>query len=79
MDGTSRIARAANRCKALSRCGHEYINRQSNQHFKQRRRESVAMDFADKRPPPKTTAQAFELAFDPEGDNVFVLLSLIHI
>ena len=34
------------------------------------------MDFADKRPPPKTTAQAFELAFDPEGDNVFVLSSL---
>ena len=34
------------------------------------------MDFADKRPPPKTTAQAFELAFDPDGDNVFVLSSL---
>jgi hypothetical protein len=34
------------------------------------------MDFADKRPPPKTTAQAFELAFDPEGDNVFVLSAL---
>ena len=34
------------------------------------------MDFADKRPPPKTTAQAFELAFDPDGDNVFVLSAL---
>ena len=34
------------------------------------------MDFADKRPPPKTTAQAFELAFDPEGDNGFVLSAL---
>jgi hypothetical protein len=34
------------------------------------------MDFADQRPPPKTTAQAFDLDFDPAGDNVFVLSSL---